>query len=338
MNILITGGGGFIGTHVALEALENNYEVTILDNFSSSDPKYIDRVSKIVKKELNIVNGDIQNRNLVSAVLKSNDIDLVIHLAAHKSVEESVEEPLKYYENNIYGSLVLLQEMIKANVNKLIFSSTAAVYGFSKEIPIKEITYVDPQNPYSRSKLYIETLIEDLSKSNQSFQSIILRYFNPVGSNKSYLIGESPKIKAQNLFPKLCKVLGGEREYIEVYGNDYSTPDGTGIRDFIHIEDLATGHISSIDYLLSENYSSVPKINLGTGKGYSVLEVIKMFEKVSGKKINYEVMERRKGDVDVSYADPSLAKKLLNWKSQYDLEDMCRDSWNWYLKNLKKES
>mgnify|MGYP001268028580 CR=1 FL=1 len=333
MTILITGGGGYIGSHVTLEALKSDLKVIVLDDFSTSYIENIERLNTFDSGSLEIISGDICDENLVNKIFKNQSIKTVIHLAAKKSVEESNLLALDYYQTNIKGSLTLLDVMKKNNVNEFIFSSTAAVYGNSNDTPFKETADVNPVNPYARSKLMLEKIIQDTANSQSGLKSVILRYFNPVGADESYLIGESPKGETHNLFPKICKVLSGSQEYIEVYGDDYPTQDGSGVRDFIHITDLALGHLTALTILnrSSQNFCSI--LNLGNGQGYSVKEVIKMFERVTGKSIPYKIRGRRLGDVATSYADASLAKKEMNWSSRKDLEAMCRDSWNWHLKN-----
>ena len=327
---LVTGGTGYIGSHTVVELLQRNYNVIIVDNLSNSKRLVLDRIEKITKIRPKFYKVDIRDKENLTKIFRENDIEAVIHFAGLKAVGESVEKPIEYYENNVFGSLVLFDVMRKHNVKKIIFSSSSTVYGNSTNYPFKENEPTSATNPYGRSKLMIEEILKDIFVSDNSWSIVLLRYFNPVGAHKSGLIGEDPNGIPNNLFPYVSKVALGKFNNVKVFGNDYPTKDGTGIRDYIHVIDLALGHISAIKKM---NNEGIFVYNLGTGKGYSVLDVIKAFEKVSGKKIPFQFTDRRPGDVAISYCDPSKAKKELDWEAKYNLIDMCRDSWNWQIKN-----
>ncbi len=329
-NILITGGTGFIGSHTVVELINRDYNVIIVDNLSNSKKEVINRIEKITGKKPLFYKIDIRDKDALQEVFEKNKIDSVIHFAGYKAVGESVEKPLEYYHNNIYGSLILLETMRKFNVKKIVFSSSSTVYGFSTNYPFKENEPTSATNPYGRTKLFIEEILKDLYLSDSDWSIVILRYFNPVGAHKSGLIGEDPNGIPNNLFPYISKVALGIYDKVNVFGNDYSTHDGTGVRDYIHVVDLALGHIKAFTKL---EESGVFIYNLGTGTGYSVLDVIKAFEKASGKKIKYQFTKRRAGDVAISYCDPSKAKNELEWEAKYNLDDMCKDSWNWQTQN-----
>ena len=328
MKILVTGGAGYIGSHTCVELLNNGYEVIVLDNFSNSDERVIDNIKKITNKELKLYTGDMIDRELIRRIFNENEIDAVIDFAAYKAVGESVEKPVMYYQNNVSTLLNLLSVMQEFNVKKFVFSSSATVYGEPKRVPITED---DPTgnttNPYGTSKLMVEKILKDLYISDNSWDIAILRYFNPVGAHESGLIGEAPKGKPNNLMPFICKVAKGELPKLMVYGNDYDTIDGTGVRDYIHVVDLAIGHIKALEKLNKEE-KGLYIYNLGTGQGYSVLEMIKSFEKVNNLKINYEITDRRPGDIPVCYSDTSKSQRELNFSTKKSLDDMCRDSWN----------
>ena len=328
MKILVTGGAGYIGSHTCVELLNNGYEVIVLDNFSNSDERVIDNIKKITNKELKLYTGDMIDRELIRRIFNENEIDAVIDFAAYKAVGESVEKPVMYYQNNVSTLLNLLSVMQEFNVKKFVFSSSATVYGEPKKVPITED---DPTgnttNPYGTSKLMVEKILKDLYTSDNSWDIAILRYFNPVGAHESGLIGEAPKGKPNNLMPFICKVAKGELPKLMVYGNDYDTIDGTGVRDYIHVVDLAIGHIKALEKLNKEE-KGLYIYNLGTGHGYSVLEMIKSFEKVNNLKINYEITDRRPGDIPVCYSDTSKSLRELNFSTKKSLDDMCRDSWN----------
>ena len=331
MNVLVTGGAGYIGSHTMVELLNSGHQVVCVDNLINSKKKAVERVELITGKKVKFYKGDIRNSKLLDKIFSKNKIDAVINFAGLKAVGESCEKPLEYYENNIEGLLVLAFAMRKHGVKNLVFSSSATVYGKPKSVPIKEDFPLSTSNPYGSTKLFIEYILNDLYKSDKSFNIVILRYFNPIGAHQSGLIGEDPKGIPNNLCPYITQVVVGKREYLGVFGNDYDTPDGTGVRDYIHVVDLAKGHVLAVTKLL-EN-PGILTVNLGTGKGYSVLDMVKAFEKVTGKTIPYKIMSRRPGDIDECYADPSLAFEVLGFKAEKDLEDMCRDAINWQMNN-----
>lgn len=334
MKILVTGGAGYIGSHTCVELLNNNFEVIVLDNFSNSKPNTIEKIEKITNKKIKLYEGNLIDESLLDKIFTENKIDAVIDFAAFKAVGESVKKPVDYYMNNVSTILVLLKCMNKYNVKKLVFSSSATVYGNPEIIPITENCKTGgTTNPYGTSKLFVEKILNDLYESDNSWDIAILRYFNPVGAHESGLIGESPVGKPNNLMPFISKVAKGELECLKVFGNDYDTVDGTGVRDYIHVVDLAIGHNKALEKLNKMN-SGLFIYNLGTGKGYSVLEMIKAFEKVNNVKVNYEIVERRDGDIATCYSDPTKSNKELNFKTEKTLEDMCRDSWN-FEKNYK---
>ncbi len=329
-NILVTGGTGYIGSHTVVELLQKNYNVIIVDNLSNSKKEVLNRIEQITGKKPIFYKTDIRDKNALSDIFSKHDIDAVIHFAGFKAVGESVEKPIEYYHNNVYGSLILFDVMRKFDVKKIVFSSSSTVYGYSTNYPFKEDEPTSATNPYGRSKLMIEEILKDIYVSDNNWSIILLRYFNPVGAHKSGLIGEDPNGIPNNLFPYVSKVALGTYERLNIFGNDYPTKDGTGIRDYIHVVDLSLGHISALKKLSD---TGVHIYNLGTGNGYSVLDIVKAFEKASGKKINYTFTDRRAGDVAISYCDPTKAKKELDWEAKYTLDDMCKDSWNWQTKN-----
>jgi len=330
--ILLTGGAGYIGTHTAVVLAEANLDFVIYDNLSNSSKKAINRLDQIIGKEVKFFKGDIRDKARLRELFKKYNIDSVIHFAGLKAVGESVKEPLKYYDNNVNGTLKLLEVMSEFNCKKIVFSSSATVYGNPKSNPIDESFEVGgTTNPYGTSKLMIEQILDDLYISDNSWRIIKLRYFNPVGAHESGIIGEDPNDIPNNLMPYITQTAVGKLECLNVFGNDYDTPDGTGVRDYIHVMDLANGHLKAIEKI--DNFTKPIAINLGTGRGYSVLEVIKAFENASGKKINYKIAPRRAGDIATCYANPSLAKELLGWVAIRDIEDMCKDAWNWQVKN-----
>ncbi len=335
MKILVTGGAGYIGSHTCVELLKNNYELVILDNFSNSEPKVLENIKKITNKDFKFYEGNLIDQRLLEKIFEKENIDAVIDFAAYKAVGESVSKPVEYYINNVSTVLNLLKVMKKYKVKKFVFSSSATVYGNPKIIPITEDCEIGgTTNPYGTSKLMCETILKDLYNSDNSWNIAILRYFNPVGAHKSGLIGESPVGKPNNLMPFVSKVAKGELECLKIFGNDYDTPDGTGVRDYIHVVDLAIGHIKALEKLNKEN-KGLYIYNLGTGTGYSVLDIVKTFEKVNKVKVKYEITERREGDIALCYSDPTKSFKELNFKASKTLEDMCRDSWN-FEKNYKK--
>ena len=328
MKILVTGGTGYIGSHTCVELLNAGFEVVVLDNFSNSKPKTIDSIKKITNKDFKFYEGDMIDKNLLDKIFKENDIDAVIDFAAFKAVGESVSMPVRYYQNNVSTILNLLEAMQNHNVKKLVFSSSATVYGNPKSVPITEDAPTGgTTNPYGTSKLMVEKILKDLYASDNTWDIAILRYFNPVGAHESGLIGEAPVGKPNNLMPFICKVAKGELDKLMVFGNDYNTIDGTGVRDYIHVVDLAIGHIKALEKLNKEQ-QGLFIYNLGTGTGYSVLQMIETFEKVNNIKVNYEIAPRRPGDIDSCYSDPSKSLKELDFQTKKSLDDMCRDSWN----------
>ena len=333
MQILVTGGSGYIGSHTLISLLEKGYELVVYDNLVNSTSKVIARVEKLTKKSIHFIEGDIRDRQMLDSLFSENNIEAVVHFAALKAVGESVIKPLDYYQNNVHGTLCLLESMQKAGVNNFIYSSSATVYGDSNKSPIKENCKLSPNNPYGTSKLFIELMLGDIFLSDRSWDIVILRYFNPVGAHKSGQIGENPNGTPNNLMPIIAQVAIGKRASLNIFGKNYDTHDGTGVRDYIHVVDLVSGHIKALAIL--NELDEVVKINLGTGEGYSVLEVLEAFKSVSGRKIPYELTHPRSGDVAQSFADVSLAKKILNWKAKSGLDDMCLYYWNFQLKNPK---
>lgn len=330
--ILVTGGAGFIGSHTCVELLESGYDVVVVDNLSNSSEESLKRVETITGKKVKFYQADIADKAVMSKIFEENDIYGVVHFAGLKAVGESVEKPLEYYTNNIAGTLAMCDVMRKYNVKNIIFSSSATVYGDPAFIPItEECPKGECTNPYGWTKSMLEQILMDIQKSDQEWNVILLRYFNPIGAHKSGLIGEDPNGIPNNLMPYITKVATGQLPKLNVFGNDYPTPDGTGVRDYIHVVDLAIGHLKAIDKL-KEN-PGVKIYNLGTGKGYSVLEVIENFKEASGVDIRYVIAPRRAGDIAECYADASLAKKELGWEAQYGIREMCEDSWNWQKNN-----
>ena len=331
MNVLVTGGAGYIGSHTTVELLNAGHSVVCIDNFMNSKFEAVKRVEKITGKSVKFYEGDIRDREILKKIFEENKIDSVINFAGLKAVGESCAKPLEYYENNIEGLLILVMTMREYGVKNLVFSSSATVYGKPKSVPITEDFDLSTSNPYGSTKLFIEYILKDLYKSDNTFNIAILRYFNPVGAHESGEIGEDPKGIPNNLCPYITQVAVGKRKELGVFGNDYNTPDGTGVRDYIHVVDLAKGHVLAVDKLMENPGLLI--VNLGTGKGYSVLDMIKAFEKVTGKPIPYKILPRRPGDIDECYADPSYAEKVLGFKATKNLEDMCRDAMNWQTKN-----
>ncbi len=331
MSVLVTGGAGYIGSHTVVELLNENKEVVVVDNFSNSKPEMLDKIKKITNKDFKFYELDYSNKEKMDKVFAENKIDSVIHFAGYKAVGESVEKPIEYYTNNVSGTLNLLDVMRKHNVKTIIFSSSATVYGDPEVVPLTEMCKIGgTTNPYGSSKLFIEQILKDVYKSDNTWDVCILRYFNPIGSHESGIIGEEPQGRPNNLMPYIVRVASGELEELSIFGNDYNTPDGTGVRDYIHVVDLAKGHIKALEKLEKEK-SGIYIYNLGTGKGYSVLDMVHAFEKTTGQKIKYKITERRAGDIATCYADATKAKEELNWVAEKTLEDMCRDSWN-YIK------
>jgi UDP-glucose 4-epimerase len=325
--ILLTGGLGYIGSHICVELLNKDYQVYVIDNLSNSSKKVLSQIEIITGRRLTFFENDIRDKHNLIKIFKKNSFDSVIHLAGLKSINDSVNNPLDYYNNNVISAISLFEVMSQAGCKSIIFSSSASVYGAPSILPITETCSLSTLNPYAETKLVIENLLQDMFISDSDWNISILRYFNPVGAHQSGLIGESPSGIPSNLFPYISKVAKGEFPKLTIFGNDYDTHDGTGIRDFIHVVDLAKGHLKSLEVMQSN--SKVLVLNLGTGKGYSVLDVVKEFEVASNQTIPYEYVARRKGDVAQCYADASLAFKLLNWKTELNLSQMCQDTWNW---------
>ncbi len=332
MKILVTGGAGYIGSHTCVELLEAGYEVVIVDNLYNSSRKAVERIREITGKELTFFEADISDRGMLERIFSAHKIDAVIHFAGYKAVGESVSKPMEYYTNNIAGTLVLTDVMRKANVKNIIFSSSATVYGDPAFVPItEECPKGTCTNPYGWTKWMLEQILTDIHTSDPQWNVILLRYFNPIGAHKSGMIGEDPKGIPNNLVPYVAQVAIGKLPKLGVFGNDYDTPDGTGVRDYIHVTDLAAGHVKALKKL--EDKEGVSIYNLGTGNGYSVLEVVKAFEKACGHTIPYEIKARRPGDIAVCYCDPSKAKRELGWEAQYGIDEMCEDSWRWQSNN-----
>ena len=327
MHILVTGGAGYIGSHTCVALIKAGHDVSVIDDLSNSRREVLDRIEKIAGKRPRFFEGDVRDHSFVGQALASGPADAVIHFAGLKAVGESVAQPLRYYDCNVGGALVLCEEMAAAGVKTLIFSSSATVYGDPASVPIREDFPRAATNPYGASKLMIEDILADLAKSDSSWRIARLRYFNPVGAHESGLIGESPSGVPNNLMPYIAQVATGQRARLSVFGGDYATPDGTGVRDYIHVVDLADGHLAALDYLVAN--AGLLTVNLGTGRGYSVLEMVRAFEAASGRPVPYEVVARRPGDIASCYADPSFARELLNWQAQRGVEDMCRDAWRW---------
>lgn len=329
MKILLTGGIGYIGSHTLVELLENNYEVVVIDNFFNSKKEVIENIKKITNKDFKFYEGDVCDKSILRKIFEENKIDAVIHFAGYKAVGESVKKPLMYYRNNLDSTLSLLEIMDEFNCKNLVFSSSATVYGKPETLPIKESSPLSATNPYGETKLVIETILKDLYKSDNEWNIVILRYFNPVGAHESGLIGENPNGIPNNLMPYIVKVATKEYDHLNIFGNDYSTVDGTGVRDYIHVVDLALGHVKAIEYI--NKNCGLDVINLGTGKGYSVLEMVKAFEEANDINVPYEIQERRPGDIDACYADVSYANEKLGFVAHKDLKDMCKDAYN-YIK------
>ena len=330
-SVLVTGGAGFIGSHTCLALVGAGWDPVILDNFCNSSPKAVGRLNELIQRELVCIEGDVRDTALCESVLAEHKCEAVIHFAGLKAVGESQEKPLEYYDANVLGSHSLLKAMSAASVNRFIFSSSATVYGTPQSLPLTEDHPLAPTNPYGQTKLAVENLLRDVSGSGSGLQCAILRYFNPVGADLSTRIGEDPRGIPNNLMPYIAQVAVGRRTHLNVMGDDYETPDGTGVRDYIHVADLADAHVKALERLMGHQGSFT--VNLGTGTGYSVLEMVRGFEAASGKTIPYEVVGRRAGDVASMYADPSLADELLGWAATRGIEDMCRDHWNWQSSN-----
>lgn len=332
MKILVTGGTGYIGSHTSVQLLENNYEVVIIDDFSNSQKEVKDSIESITNKKVTLYEGDVCDKKMLRKIFTENKIDAVIHFAGYKAVGESVAKPLMYYRNNIDSTLSLLEVMNEFDCKKIVFSSSATVYGKPKSLPIKEDFELSTTNPYGSTKLYIEGILKDLYVSDNEWSIAILRYFNPIGAHESGLIGENPNDIPNNLMPYIVKVANKELECLSVFGNDYDTVDGTGVRDYIHVVDLANGHIKAIEYILDN--PGVDCYNLGTGKGYSVLQLVNTFIEENKIDVPYKIVDRRPGDIDSCYADSSHALEKLNWKAELGIKDMVTSAYN-FVKNKK---
>ncbi len=334
MKILLTGGAGYIGSHTAIELIAKGYDVVIADNFSNSKPVVIDRIEEISGKRPDIYTIDVADKEALTKLFKEQEIDSVIHFAGFKAVGESVAKPIEYYRNNLDSTLTLLEVMREFGVKKLVFSSSATVYGVPETVPLHEgLPTKGCTNPYGWTKYMIEQILRDVNVAYPDMSCVLLRYFNPVGAHKSGKIGEDPQGIPNNLMPYISQVAVGKLQKLSVFGNDYNTHDGTGVRDYIHVVDLAKGHVCAIEY--AANHTGTEVINLGTGTGYSVLDMVNAFEKTTGKSVPYVIVDRRPGDVAICYSNPAKAKELLGWEAQYGLEDMCADSWKWQSENPK---
>ncbi|ALC89556.1 UDP-galactose-4-epimerase [Bacillus sp. FJAT-18017] len=332
MAILVTGGAGFIGSHTCVELLNADYDIVSIDNFTNSNPEALERIRQITGKDFPFYEADLLDKSTLETVFAENNIDAVIHFAGLKAVGESVTDPLRYYHNNVGGTLILCDVMKKFEVKKMVFSSSATVYGVPKAVPIPEDLPLGSTNPYGRSKLFIEEILKDLYNSDPEWSISCLRYFNPIGAHQSGLIGEDPNGIPNNLMPYITQVAAGRLRELKVFGSDYPTKDGTGVRDYIHVVDLALGHLKALEKIQSE--TGFDAYNLGTGKGYSVFEVIQAFEKATGKVIPYKVTERRPGDIAECFANPEKAKNELGWHATKEINEMCTDSWRWQLNNI----
>ncbi|MGN1001433.1 MAG: UDP-glucose 4-epimerase GalE [Oscillospiraceae bacterium] len=332
MTVLVTGGAGYIGSHTCVELLERNMDVVVIDNLVNSNPKSLKRVEQITGKSMTFYKADVRDRAALDAIFEKHGIDCVIHFAGLKAVGESVEMPLEYYDNNIFSTVTLCRAMRDHGCKNIIFSSSATVYTGDNEMPLRESSRTGMcTNPYGWTKYMSEQIMRDTAKSDPEWSVVLLRYFNPIGAHSSGLIGEDPQGIPNNLMPYISQVAIGRRECLNVFGNDYDTHDGTGVRDYIHVVDLARGHVAAIDYMQKHKGENV--FNLGTGTGYSVLDMVKAFERVTGRKVPYRIAPRRAGDLGTVYASPDKSAEELGWKAQYNLDDMCRDTWAWQSKN-----
>ena len=329
--VLVTGGAGYIGSHTCIALHEAGFDFVVFDNLCNSSKESLNRVEKIIDKKIDFVEGDIRSEDDLQGVFDKYDIDSVIHFAGLKAVGESVEKPLEYYDNNINGTLVLCRVMDKNNCKKIVFSSSATVYGDPHTTPIKEDFPLSATNPYGRTKLFIEEILRDVYVSDNNYKIVLLRYFNPVGAHKSGIIGEDPNGIPNNLMPFISQTAVGKREYLNVFGDNYDTHDGSGVRDYIHVVDLAQGHVKALQKI--DNIDAVLTVNLGTGNGYSVLDMVKAFEDASGKKVPYKIAPRRAGDIAKCFADPSYAYEQLGWRATRGIKEMCEDSWRWQSQN-----
>ena len=332
MNILVTGGSGYIGSHTCLELLENGYGVVVIDNLCNSNPKSLERVRSLTGKDIKFYEGDVRDEELLRKIFAENKIDAVIHFAGLKAVGESVAQPWRYYDNNLNSTLVLTKVMNEVGVKRIIFSSSATVYSGDNEMPLRETSRTgNCTNPYGWTKYMTEQILSGMAFADKEWSVVLLRYFNPIGAHPSGLIGEDPRGIPNNLMPYITQVAIGRREYLSIYGDDYDTHDGTGVRDYIHVVDLSKGHVAAVKYAVNNLGCDV--FNLGTGTGYSVLDMVKAFEEANGLKLPYKIVARRPGDLATCYADPAKSEKVLGWKAEKTLVDMCRDSWNWQSKN-----
>ncbi len=331
MKILLTGGAGYIASHTCIELVKANHEPVIVDNFYNSQKEAIKRVESIVGKSIAYYEADVCDKEAMRSIFEENKFDAIIHFAGYKAVGESVTKPLAYYRNNIDSTLTICELMNEYNVKKIVFSSSATVYGLAEVVPLKEGMPTGCTNPYGWTKYMIEQILSDFAAANKDVSVVLLRYFNPIGAHESGMIGEDPVGIPNNLMPYICQVAVGKLQKLSIFGDDYPTPDGTGVRDYIHVVDLACGHVAACEY----DHKGTEIINLGTGIGYSVLDMVKAFEKANNIKIPYQIAPRRSGDIATCYADASKAKELLNWEAKYDLITMCKDAWNWQSKNPK---
>ena len=332
MNVLVTGGAGYIGSHTCVELLQQDMGVVVVDNLVNSSAKAIERVQQITGKHVDFYQKDVRDREAMHAIFEKHDIDCVIHFAGLKAVGESVAMPLEYYDNNLFSTVTLCEVMRDHGVKNIVFSSSATVYSGDNEMPLREASRTGMcTNPYGWTKYMSEQILRDTAKADEDWAIVLLRYFNPIGAHSSGLIGEDPRGIPNNLMPFISQVAIGRREYLNVFGDDYDTPDGTGVRDYIHVVDLARGHVAAINYMQQHKGESV--FNLGTGNGYSVLDMVHAFEKVTGRKVPYRIAPRRPGDLATVYASPDKSAEELGWKAEYGLEDMCRDTWAWQSKN-----
>ncbi len=336
MQILVTGGTGYIGSHACVALIAAGHDVSVIDDLSNSRSDVIDRIEEIAGKRPAFFEGDVRDHTFVRHALASGPVDAVIHFAGLKAVGESVAQPLRYYDCNVGGTLALCEEMALAGVKTLIFSSSATVYGDPASVPIREDFPRSATNPYGASKLMIEDILADLAKTDPDWRIARLRYFNPVGAHESGLIGEAPSGIPNNLVPYIAQVASGQRDRLQIFGDDYPTADGTGVRDYLHVIDLAEGHLAALDYL--SEHAGLLTVNLGTGCGYSVLDMVHAFEKASGRPVPYDIVARRPGDIAACYADPSLAKQLLGWEAKRGIDEMCRDAWRWQCKSAELPS
>ena len=332
MAILITGGCGYIGSHTCVELLTRNYDIVVLDNYDNSNPEALSRVRELTGKDFPFYECDIRDRAGLAAIFEKHDIDVVIHFAGLKAVGESVQKPLEYFDNNVNGTLVLCDVMRQYRCKRMVFSSSATVYGMNNPSPLDETMPTGAvTNPYGRTKFMIEGILQDLSTSDPDWSVVLLRYFNPIGAHQSGRIGENPNGIPNNLMPYISQVAVGKREKLSVFGNDYDTPDGSGVRDYIHVVDLARGHVCAVDY--AREHTGVEAINLGTGNGISVLQLVNTFEQVTGVPVPYVIAPRRDGEIGTCYSNPAKAKELLGWTAEFGVEDMCRDTWRWQSQN-----